>query len=379
MNQLTSLIAAIRMRSSGEILATARYFEDQKISTPQEAIKAGWPSDKIMEIDPESLVEDLKSLKLSNQGNLITIKNKGYIIAAPSARAIEIIQKNKSFEASGQRPTGRMKGKTVVVTGAAQGFGQGIAEEFFAEGANVVIADLNDQKGQQLSDALNNTDCANRAFFVKSNVADATSVEELVWRVVDHFGGIDAFISNAGILRAGGLDEMDPETFDLMTKVNYNGFFHCARAAAAIMKIQTEFNPKYFADIIQINSKSGLKGSNKNFAYAGAKFGGIGLTQSFALELMPARIKVNAICPGNFFEGPLWSDPQKGLFVQYLHAGKVPGAKTTEDVKKHYESQVPAGRGCRVKDVVKAIFYAIEQEYETGQAIPVTGGQNMLS
>jgi NAD(P)-dependent dehydrogenase (short-subunit alcohol dehydrogenase family) len=132
-------------------------------------------------------------------------------------------------------------------------------------------------------------------------------------------------------------------------------------------------------DIIQINSKSGLKGSNKNFAYAGGKFGGIGLTQSFALELMPFHIKVNSICPGNFFDGPLWSDPEKGLFVQYLEAGKVPGAKTIADVKAFYEAQVPAGRGCTSEDVAKAIFYVIDQHYETGQAVPVTGGQNMLN
>lgn len=132
-------------------------------------------------------------------------------------------------------------------------------------------------------------------------------------------------------------------------------------------------------DIIQINSKSGLKGSNKNFAYAGGKFGGIGLTQSFALELMPFHIKVNSICPGNYFDGPLWSDPVNGLFVQYLKTGKIRGAKNLDDVKRHYESQVPAGRGCLPSDVVKAIYYVIEQEYETGQAVPVTGGQEMLS
>jgi len=93
---------------------------------------------------------------------------------------------------------------------------------------------------------------------------------------------------------------------------------------------------------------------------------------------MPYRIKVNSICPGNFFEGPLWSDPEHGLFVQYLRAGKVAGAKTIADVKAYYEKQVPAGRGCLVSDVMKAIFYVIGQEYETGQAVPVTGGQEML-
>jgi NAD(P)-dependent dehydrogenase (short-subunit alcohol dehydrogenase family) len=144
------------------------------------------------------------------------------------------------------------------------------------------------------------------------------------------------------------------------------------------MKLQNKFKPDHFTDIIQINSKSGLKGSNKNFAYAGGKFGGIGLTESFALELMPYKIKVNSVCPGNFFDGPLWSDPDNGLFVQYLKAGKVSGARTIGDVKAHYEKQVPAGRGCEVTDVMRAICYIIEQEYETGQAVPVTGGQEML-
>ena len=144
------------------------------------------------------------------------------------------------------------------------------------------------------------------------------------------------------------------------------------------MKKQHKENIEQFMDIIQINSKSGLRGSNKNFAYAGAKFGGIGLTQSFALELMPFNIKVNSISPGNFFEGPLWSHPETGLLKQYLDTGKVPGATSIEDVKTFYEKQVPAGRGCRVEDVVKAINYVISQEYETGQAVPVTGGQIML-
>jgi sorbitol-6-phosphate 2-dehydrogenase len=85
------------------------------------------------------------------------------------------------------------------------------------------------------------------------------------------------------------------------------------------------------------------------------------------------------VCPGNFFEGPLWSDPETGLFVQYLRTGKVPGAKSIADVKKFYESKVPMGRGARIEDVMRAILYLVEQEYETGQALPVTGGQVMLA
>jgi sorbitol-6-phosphate 2-dehydrogenase len=149
--------------------------------------------------------------------------------------------------------------------------------------------------------------------------------------------------------------------------------------AAPVLATQHLANQEYWSDIIQINSKSGLEGSNKNGAYAGSKFGGIGLTQSFAMELIEDNIKVNAICPGNFFDGPLWSDPKNGLFVQYLNTKKVPGAKTVEDVKRFYENKVPMRRGCKAEDVMKAIYYIMEQKYETGQAVPVTGGQVMLS
>jgi NAD(P)-dependent dehydrogenase (short-subunit alcohol dehydrogenase family)/rhamnose utilization protein RhaD (predicted bifunctional aldolase and dehydrogenase) len=279
----------------------------------------------------------------------------------------------------GGKPKGRLENKIVVVTGAAQGFGAGIAEILHNEGANIVVADLNDEKGQEFAGQLNSKGTKNKACFIKVNVGDAESVENLVNEIVLQFGGLDVMISNAGILRAGSLDEMDAATFELMTKINYTGYFLCSKYAQKVMKIQHKYKPHLYMDIIQINSKSGLKGSNKNFAYAGGKFGGIGLTQSFALELMPFNIKVNSICPGNFFDGPLWSDPENGLFVQYLKAGKVPGAKTIADVKSFYEAQVPAGRGCTAEDVAKAIFYVIEQEYETGQAVPVTGGQEMLS
>ncbi|MCF8226976.1 MAG: SDR family NAD(P)-dependent oxidoreductase [Bacteroidales bacterium] len=269
--------------------------------------------------------------------------------------------------------------RIVVVTGGAQGFGEGIATDLVSRGANVVIADINDKMGKATTERLSQNCAKNRVFFKKTDVSDPGSLEELVHETVIKFGGIDVFISNAGILYAGGIDELSPAEFDKMTSVNYHAWYYCVRAAAPVMKIQSAAKPGYTMDMIQINSKSGLAGSNRNFAYSGAKFGGIGLTQSFALELAPHGIKVNAVCPGNFFEGPLWADPRKGLFVQYLNAGKVPGAKILEDVKRHYEEKVPMKRGCRVEDVMNAIYYVIDQQYETGQAIPVTGGQLMLS
>ena len=275
---------------------------------------------------------------------------------------------------------GRVQARIAVVTGAAQGFGRGIAEGLFREGANVVIADLNEKAGRELADELNSSGTAsNAAVFAAADVTKPASMDGLARQCVAAFGGIDLVVSNAGVLRAGSLEETTLETFDFVTRVNYSGYFLCVKHLSPVMKLQRRFAPTWMTDIVQVNSKSGLEGSNKNFAYAGSKFGSIGLTQSFAKELVEHGIKVNAVCPGNFFEGPLWSDPETGLFVQYLRTGKVPGAKTIEDVKRFYESKVPMGRGARVEDVVRAILYLVEQEYETGQALPVTGGQVMLS
>ncbi|MCG8481397.1 MAG: SDR family oxidoreductase [Spirochaetales bacterium] len=275
--------------------------------------------------------------------------------------------------------------RVAIVTGGAQGFGYEIARGLAASGAQVAIADLNldgAKEGAVKLDAVSPTPGVHRALHV--DVADEESVAAMVAEVVRHYGGIDIVVSNAGVLKAGSVKELSASDFDFVTRVNYRGFFLVSKHAARLTAVQNaaartvEPGRPMYSDIIEINSKSGLAGSNKNGAYAGSKFGGIGLVQSFAMELIADNIKVNAICPGNFFDGPLWSDPERGLFVQYLRTGKVPGARTVEEVRRAYEAKVPMGRGCSGADVVRAIMYVVEQRYETGQAVPVTGGQEML-
>lgn len=273
-----------------------------------------------------------------------------------------------------------MKRKISLVTGGAQGFGEGIVRGLVAEGGFVYIADMNKAGAEALALQLNDAAGRQVAEGLYVDVTDERSTESMMDAVAALTGGLDLFVSNAGVLKAGGVKEMALRDFQFVTSVDYTGFFICTKFASRQMALQNKGSGcGYMTDIVTISSKSGLEGSNRNGAYAGAKFGTIGLTQSFALELVSDNIKVNAVCPGNFLEGPLWSDPDRGLFVQYLAAGKVPGAKTVEDVRKFYESKVPLGRGCRTEDVVRAICYIVEQKYETGQAVPVTGGQVMLN
>ena len=278
--------------------------------------------------------------------------------------------------------TGRaavVNNKVCVVTGGAQGFGEGIVRELIKNGALVFIADMNVDGANKLAAELNEAAGRTVAFGVAVNVTDEESVKNMVDEIVATVGGIDLFVSNAGVLKASGVKDMPLKDFRFVTDVNYLGFFLCTKYVAPVMELMNKPSGRYYTDIISITSKSALEGSAFNGAYAGSKFGSVGLVQSYAKELVADNTKVNTVCPGNFFDGPLWSDPEKGLFVQYLNTGKVPGAKTVEDVRKAYEAKIPMSRGCDGEDVTKAILYAVEQKYETGQAIPVTGGQVMLS
>jgi sorbitol-6-phosphate 2-dehydrogenase len=387
--RILELVPAIRMIMSSNSLKSGSFVPlDQLSETDPEKISVRLGrSLSVFKGDNKGLLSELEKSK-NDVGEYLFIEELGLLGLSANKAKVEqklatVRNESRGADLPESVPVPQIKkqlyNKIIAITGGAMGYGEGIARQLFSEGANVVLMDINEAAGKAVAGDLNSQKTPNRAYFVKTDVTDLESVSKAVYETVLEFSGLDVMISNAGVLKAGGIEEMDPGSFDFVTRVNYNGYFNVVKAATPVMKRQTQYGPGYFTDIIQINSKSGIEGSRKNFAYAGSKFAGIGLTHSFAMELMPDRIKVNAICPGNFFEGPLWSDPEKGLFIQYLNAGKVPGAKTIADVKRHYESLVPAGRGCRITDVVKAIKYVIDQEYETGQAIPVTGGQVMLS
>lgn len=284
----------------------------------------------------------------------------------------------KKMSDSGNKVGARLANRLCLVTGGAQGFGYGISDNLVKNGGIVIIADMNVKGAQEAAQKLCDEYGENRAIAVGVNISDEDSVKAMTEEVALLCGGLDLLVANAGVVRAGSVMEMTKKDWDFVTSINYVGYFLCVKHIAKLMKNQAVSRTGRWSDIVQINSKSGLEGSNKNGAYAGSKFGTIGLTQSFAKELVTSHIKVNSVCPGNYLDGPLWTDPERGLFVQYLKNGKVPGAKTLADVREFYEAKVPMHRGCLPSDVTKAVMYCVEQNYETGQAIPVTGGQVML-
>lgn len=119
--------------------------------------------------------------------------------------------------------------KIAIVTGAAQGFGKGITESLAEEGANVILADLNADMARKNALHLNEKYGQGKSLAVEVDVTNEDYVKNMIWETVAEYGGIDIFISNAGVLKAGGLESMDLESFELSTKVNYTAFFLCTK------------------------------------------------------------------------------------------------------------------------------------------------------
>ena len=258
-----------------------------------------------------------------------------------------------------------LQDQIAIVTGGAQGLGEAICRRLAREGAHVVVADLNLEGAERVvADIMAQTD--RRVVAVEADVTDEDQVAAMVNRTVQEFGRLDILVSNAGILIAEAVDEFPADKWRAVINVNLFGYFLCAKHAARVMKMQRS------GVIIQINSKSGKKGSYKNSAYAASKFGSIGLTQSIALELAEYNVRVNAVCPGNLLDSPLWVN---SLYKQYAKKWGI----TEEQVRQRYIDQAPMRRGCTYDDVCNVVvFLASDQaSYMTGQAINVTGGQEM--
>lgn len=254
----------------------------------------------------------------------------------------------------------RLNGKVAIVTGAAQGLGEALVYRLDREGCKIVVADINYEATLKVAENLKD------AIAVKVDVTNEIEVEAMVKAAVDNYGQLDLLVSNAAILIAKPVTEFTSDQWRKMIDVNLTGYFLCAKAAANVMI------PNKKGSIIQINSKSGKKGSYKNSAYAAAKFAGIGFTQSLALEMAEFGIRVNAICPGNLLDSPLWVN---SLFKQYAANQGI----TEEQVRQKYLSQVPLGRSCQYEDISNAMVFLASDEasYMTGQALNITGGQEM--
>ena len=259
-----------------------------------------------------------------------------------------------------------LKDFRAIVTGGAQGLGEAIAWRLAREGARVAVADVRVEPARRVAQAIEAEVGQGAALAVRADVTCVDDAEAMVDSTVRAFGGLDLMVSNAGILISGDILEFDPAAWRKVIEVNLFGYFLCARAAARVMI------PARRGVILQINSKSGKRGSFRNSAYAASKFGGIGLTQSLALELAPYGIRVNSICPGNLLDSPLWQD---SLYEQYAKRWGI----SVAEVRAKYEAQVPLGRGCTYDDVANMVVYLASDQasYMTGQAINVTGGQVM--
>lgn len=253
-----------------------------------------------------------------------------------------------------------ISGKVAVVTGASQGLGEALALRLSDEGCKVVVADMNYEGAVKVAEQCKD------AIAVAVDVTKYADCEKLAKAAEEKYGAVDILVVNAAIVMSGAIDELAAERFAKVTDVNLNGYFNTVKAIAPAMLARGE------GSIIQINSKSGKKGSFKNGAYAASKFGGIGLTQSLALEFAPQNVRVNSICPGNLLNSPLWVN---SLFKQYAQNQ----GTTEEAIRAKYLAQVPLGRSCEYEDIANVMVFLSSPfaSYMTGQAINVTGGQEM--
>lgn len=254
----------------------------------------------------------------------------------------------------------QLEGLVTIITGAAQGLGEALAMRLNEEDSRVLVADINLAGAQAVAAKLND------AIAVQVDVTDFAQCEAMANAAMERFGRIDRLVANAAIVLSGPLHELSSAAFRKVLDVNLLGCFNCCKAVIPHMLAGGG------GAIVEINSKSGKKGSASNSAYAASKFGGVGLVQSLALEFAERNVRINAVCPGNLLDSPLWVN---SLYQQYARNQGI----TPEQVREKYVNQVPMKRGCQYNDVANLVMFLLSDasSYMTGQAINVTGGQQM--
>ena len=259
-----------------------------------------------------------------------------------------------------------LKGQTAIVTGAASGIGKGIATGLAESGANIAVADLNYDGAQKVAGELSEK-CDVRTLAVKVDVTKKAEVAAMARKVIGEFGRIDILVNNAGIAPAFSLPDFPEEKWDLALSVNLKGYFLCGQAVAPQMIEQQG------GCIINISSKTGVRGSANNSAYNASKFGVIGLAQGWCRELAKHGIRANSVLPGNVLQGSgIWNDDYKRECARKL------GIKPDE-VEEYYNKQVPLGRQCTVDDIANLVVFLVSDKasYITGCSYLVDGGQEM--
>jgi len=243
-----------------------------------------------------------------------------------------------------------LAGRVAVITGGAQGLGFAIAEQFIAEGARVLLGDLNTDDTRAAAQALGGSDVA-RA--VACDVTSASEVDRLIAAAMEEFGGVDVMVNNAGITRDATLRKMTEQQFDDVISVHLKGTWNGTRSAAAIMREQGS------GAIINMSSISGKVGFVGQTNYSAAKAGIIGLTKAAAKELAHLGVRVNAIAPGLIRSAMTEAMPQR-----------IWDAKLAE---------VPMGRAGEPSEVAAvALFLASDlSSYMTGTVLEVTGGRHI--
>jgi 3-oxoacyl-[acyl-carrier protein] reductase len=247
--------------------------------------------------------------------------------------------------------TPRLHDKICLITGAAQGIGLATAEAFSREGATVVLADL---KPEAVQDAVRRCQALGaRAEGHTLDVTDRARVDAVVAEVLARHGRIDVLVNNAGITQDARLQKMSLEQFDRVIDVNLRGVFHCAQAVADAMVRQGR------GVILNASSVVGLYGNFGQTNYAASKFGVIGFTKTWARELGPKGIRVNAVAPG-FIETPI--------------LGSVP-----DKVLSELRARVPLQRLGRPEEIasVYAFLASEDASYVNGAVIEVSGGMSV--